>query len=121
MAKIKRRLKRRHKMRCTRPDVVSSCEPEGLVVFVYYDGKIGLTGIPDVTISSDDLPLLDRGIKEAFALLPWRTLDDLLKIADCVLDKGLSPGETTLIERAKALIVKLCPGKSPYRSGLSGS
>ncbi|GAH52448.1 unnamed protein product [marine sediment metagenome] len=50
MSNVKRKFKRMHKGNIKSPWVKSSCEPEGLVTFVYYDGKIGLTGIPDATI-----------------------------------------------------------------------
>ncbi|GAI44798.1 unnamed protein product [marine sediment metagenome] len=36
-----------------------------------------------------------------------------MKIVDFVLDKGLTPGEITFIEKLKAVIVKLCHGKNP--------
>ena len=93
MSKPKRKFKRMQKGNIKSPWVKSSCEPEGLVVSVYYNGKIGLTGTPGVGVSGDDLPLLDRGITEAFKRLPWRSLDDLLQIADFIVDQGLVPVE----------------------------
>lgn len=89
MSNVKRKFKRMHKGNINGPRVESFCEDGVLGTAVYYDGKIGLTGIPDVTISSDDLPLLDRGIEKAFERLPWNSLDDLLKIADFIIDQGL--------------------------------
>jgi len=89
MSNIKRKIKRNHKSHVKSPRVKSSCEPEGLVTFVYYDGKIAFTFTEDATVSGDDLLTLDRVITEAFKRLPWNSLDDLLKIADYVIDIGL--------------------------------
>ncbi|GAI60064.1 unnamed protein product [marine sediment metagenome] len=96
MSNVKRKFKRIHKGNIKSPWVKSSCEDGCLVTSVYYDGKIGLTGIPDVTVSDDDLPLLDREIKEAFKRLPWKDMDALLKIADFIIDQGLVPSATTV-------------------------
>lgn len=113
MSNVKRKLKKRYKKRYIRPDVVSFCEDGCLVTVVKYNGGVSLTYIQGVDICGDDLHLIDQGIKKAFARLPWYGLDDLLKIVDFILDKGLSPCETTLIERLKAAIVNLCHGKNP--------
>lgn len=67
-----------------------------LGVIVDYDGKIGFTGIPDVDVSSDDLSLFDRDIKQAFKRLPWDSLGDLLKLADFIIDQGLTVVEETM-------------------------
>jgi len=89
MSNIKRKIKRTHKGNIESPWVKSSCEPEGLVIFVYYDGKSAFTFTEDATVSGDDLTLLDRTITQAFKRLSWNGLDDLLKIADFVVDQGL--------------------------------
>lgn len=98
MSNVKRKVKRAQNGNIKSPWVKSSCEDGCLVTSVYYEGKIGLTGIPGVDICGDDLPLLDREIKDAFKRLPWKDMDDLLKIADFIIDRGLVPSETTVKE-----------------------
>ncbi|MBA7626857.1 hypothetical protein ES703_118514 [subsurface metagenome] len=96
MSKIERKFKRMHKGNVNGPRAESFCEDGVFGTAVYYDGKIGLTGIPDIAISSDDLPVLDRAITQAFKRLPWNGLDDLLQIADFVIDNGLTVVEDTM-------------------------
>ena len=98
MSNVKRKFKRMHKGNVKSPWVESSVEEGILVTGVVYDGKMGLTGSPEVTISSDDLPVLDRAITQAFKRLPWNNLDDLLKIADFIIDNGLMVAEDTVKE-----------------------
>lgn len=89
MSNVKRKFKRINKGNIKSPWVKSSREPEGLVTFIYYDGKGAFTFMEDVAVSDDDLSELDKEIIEAFKRLPWKNIDDLLKIADFVIDQGL--------------------------------
>ena len=89
MSNVKRKFKRMHKGDIKSPWVKSSIEDDILVTSIYYDGIVGLTASPEVSISSNDLTLLDRSITQAFKRLSWKGLDDLLKIADFVIDQGL--------------------------------
>lgn len=98
MSNVKRKVKRAQNGNIKSPWVKSSCEDGCLVTSVYYEGKTGLTGMPGVDICGDDLPLIDRGIKEAFKRLPWKDMDDLLKIADFVIGYGLVALKETVIE-----------------------
>ncbi|MBA7649794.1 hypothetical protein ES703_57592 [subsurface metagenome] len=98
MSNVKRKFKRMQKGNIKSPLVKSSVEDDILVTSVYYDGKVGLTASPGVAISGDNLALLDRSITQAFKRLPWERLDDLLKIADFVIDQGLVALKETVKE-----------------------
>lgn len=101
MSNIKRKIKRTQKGNIKSPWVKSFCEPEGFVTFVYYDGKSAFTFTEGATASSDDLPMLDKAITGAFKRLPWYSLDDLLKIADFIIDNGLMPVEEKVKDESK--------------------
>lgn len=98
MSNVKRKFKRLHKGNSKSPWVKSSIEDDILVTSIYYDGIVGLTASPEVAISSNDLTPLDRSITQAFKRLPWKNLDDLLKIADFVIDQGLVALKETVKE-----------------------
>ncbi|MBA7628029.1 hypothetical protein ES703_35499 [subsurface metagenome] len=113
MSNIKRKLKRRQKGNIKSPVAESFHEDGYFMTSIYYNGKIGCTLMPDIDISDSDLRLMDRDITEAFKRLPWKGLDDLLKIADFMLDECLCETSKIVKEGQRPVIPEPYLKKNP--------